>query len=212
MNYVYDILLNFNKEFYDFYEWNPNDEIIHIRKIPILKVSNKDFKNFKNSLVHFDNNFTSKIYNKTEKFSKAKPGSLNYAFLVSNEKETIALKLNKNGINTYKSSLLLDEGEEISDIAYDLPITNINYKIIKTNNEENFKTRKEKEIEKEIIIKLNKLYKAKEIEKLKFIYLDCFNKEEKNIDKILNILKKETLNNPKNCQKIYSFFKIIEQK
>lgn len=42
MNYIYNIHLNFNKMYFDFYEWNDNDEIIHIKKflsfvrIPIL--------------------------------------------------------------------------------------------------------------------------------------------------------------------------------
>ena len=31
MNYIYDILLNFKKEFFEFYEWNLNDDIIHIK-------------------------------------------------------------------------------------------------------------------------------------------------------------------------------------
>lgn len=212
MNYVYDILLNFQKQFYDFYEWNSNDEIIHIRKIPIIKVSNNDFKTFQNSLIKFENNFIYKIYNKTERFSKAKAINLNYVFLVSNGKQTMALKLNKNGINTHISSLLLDEEEEISDIADDLELTNINYKVLKTYKRDIFKTRKESEIEKIIIQKLNEIYNNKELEKLNFLYLDCFNKEAENEDIAFKCLKQETLNNTKNSEKIYNFFKIIEQK
>ena len=34
MNYIYDILLNFKNKLYDFYDWNINDDITHIRKIP----------------------------------------------------------------------------------------------------------------------------------------------------------------------------------
>ena len=41
MNYIYDILLNFQNEYYDFFEWNTNDQITHIKKIPIIKVSNE---------------------------------------------------------------------------------------------------------------------------------------------------------------------------
>ena len=54
MNYIYDILLNFQKEFYDFYEWNPDDEIIHIRKIPLFYINNNDFYTIKNSVVSFN--------------------------------------------------------------------------------------------------------------------------------------------------------------
>ena len=36
MNYIYDILINFNENLYDFYDWNLNDQIDHIRKIPVI--------------------------------------------------------------------------------------------------------------------------------------------------------------------------------
>ena len=32
MNYIYDILLNFKKEFFEFYKCNLNNNIINIRK------------------------------------------------------------------------------------------------------------------------------------------------------------------------------------
>ena len=48
MNYIYDILLNFKKEFFEFYEWNLNDDIIHIRKIPVFKVRKNQLYDFKN--------------------------------------------------------------------------------------------------------------------------------------------------------------------
>lgn len=31
MNYIYDIYLNFNEVAYDFFEWNKNDKITHIK-------------------------------------------------------------------------------------------------------------------------------------------------------------------------------------
>jgi len=33
MTYIYDILLNFKDDLYEFYDWNKTDNIIHIRKI-----------------------------------------------------------------------------------------------------------------------------------------------------------------------------------
>ena len=33
MSYVYDILINLNKKFYDFYDWNNNDKILHVKKV-----------------------------------------------------------------------------------------------------------------------------------------------------------------------------------
>ena len=45
MTYIYDVTLNFNEVLYDFFEWNNNDNLIHVRKIPIFKVSNENFLN-----------------------------------------------------------------------------------------------------------------------------------------------------------------------
>ena len=42
MNYVYDIYLNLNNVLYDFFDWDKNDKLIHIKKIPIFKIWNKD--------------------------------------------------------------------------------------------------------------------------------------------------------------------------
>ena len=48
MNYIYDIILNFQERIYDFYEWNKTDVITHIRKIPVFKISSKDLYNIEN--------------------------------------------------------------------------------------------------------------------------------------------------------------------
>ncbi len=211
MNYVYDIILNFQKHFYDFYDWNTDDEITHIRKIPLFHITNKDFKNLKSSVCKFEPEFYEKIYNHTEKFKKINVTFINYVFLVSNGKEALALKLNKDGLCTHKSSLLLDEEEEIADIAEDLKIYNLNYKIIK-KGELSFQTRAEKENLDNVANKLGYLYNHKEDEKLKFLYLECFDKTETDINKIFNILTNEIKTDSKNVEKIIDFFKIINQK
>ena len=41
MNYIYDLLLNFNENIYEFYDWNKTDNIKHIKKIPIFKIDSK---------------------------------------------------------------------------------------------------------------------------------------------------------------------------
>ena len=105
MNYIYDILLNFQKEFYEFYEWNTSDEITHIRKIPLIRVSDKELNIFKEWSIRFEKDFIEKIYNKTERFKKVNVVLIPYVFLASNGKEAMALKLGKNGIVTHKSSL-----------------------------------------------------------------------------------------------------------
>ena len=102
MNYIYDIYLNFNNSFYDFYEWNKRDKIIHIRKIPTIKVSKKDFYNIKYNKIKISKDFLKTIHNKTEQFNNNK---IKYCTIISDEKDIIAIKFDKNGINHMKSSL-----------------------------------------------------------------------------------------------------------
>ena len=141
------------------------------------------------STVCFNKDFCDKIHNRTEKFKKINVALLNYVFLISNGKETMALKLNKNGVTTHKSSLLLDENEEISEMAEDLKLYNLEYKN-----------------------KLCFLYNHKEDDKLKFLYLECFGKVEDDVNKVFNKLQKEIKSNNKVTLKMIDFFKLINQK
>lgn len=211
MTFVYDVLLNFQKDFFDFFEWNSNDNIVHIKKIPLIKVCNNDYNMFKNSLVCFNKDFISSFFNKTETVSLPKK-HIPYAFLVSNGCETIALKLNRKGFNEYKSSLLFDEDDEVSNIAFSLAETKPKYVIKKKCEVCSFKTRNEKNAEKYIIHNINLLYKNHEFDKLKYIYLDCFNVKENDIKKICAVLKKVITNESQYVLKLNDFFKIIEKK
>ena len=44
MIYIYDVLLNFNTSLIEFFEWEENDLIKYVKKLPIYKVSD-DFLN-----------------------------------------------------------------------------------------------------------------------------------------------------------------------
>ena len=57
MNYIYDIVLNFNKEYFYFYEWNKKDNIINIKKIPLFVVDNNTFNMMKYDKVVVDSSF-----------------------------------------------------------------------------------------------------------------------------------------------------------
>lgn len=212
MNYVYDILLNFNKKLYEFYDWNKKDKIVHIRKIPSFKISNKDFKILKNNIVKMDNTFLQKINNKTQLFKKNDIFKIKYTFLISNGKNIIGIKLNKNGISMNKSTLCIDEEEDIIEIIKKQKETKLNYKIIKKDTIPAFKTRFEIENQKKIIEELQIIYNQNNYKKMNYIYLECFKKSEINIEKAFKKLKKEIDKENDNFYKIYNFFKIINQK
>lgn len=205
MTYIYDILLNFKEELIEFYDWNKNDNIIHIRKIPLLKISKQDLYNIKNYNIKFEYNFLDKIKNKTELFTPKTIKKMEYMFLLSDGDSILGIMKCDKKIK--KSSLLIDEELDTLEEVRILDYENIEYKIIEKEKLDEFKTRKQKEIEKFIIKEINKI--KNEDEKLRYIYYDCFNKKEDNIDKILLELK-ENINDKKIKNKLYDLFKLIE--
>lgn len=211
MNYIYDTYLNFNKKLYDFYEWNKNDKLIHIRKIPAFKINDKTLLDFKKNLIKVDKDFLNKIYYKTEEFKESKINKLKYTVLFCNGKNTIAVKFNKNGINYMKSTLIIDEECDITNIIKNQKETDIKYKVLKIINKNNFKTRFENENYKFITNELDKILKNNDYEKINYICLECFGKKESNIKEAINRIKKEITKENDNFYKIFKIFKLINQ-
>ena len=212
MNYVYDVLLNFNKELYEYYDWNLSDVIVHIRKILLFKVDNNTMNNLKKGNILVESEFLNKISNRTEMFTNQNVKMINYAALFTNGLEVIGVKFDKTGNSLEKSYLLVDEESEILDSYEELNDYVLKYKVLSKNKICYFKTRKEREIEKFINTELKSISKN-EGDKLKYLYYECFNKKENNLEKIIININKELKNNWDKCyMKIYSFFKLISAK
>ena len=143
---------------------------------------------------------------------KWKISKLKYIFIVGDEHECLAIKLNKNGVISQKSSLLPNEQDDVIEILKLQPEIKLNYKIIKQKQINNFKTRFEIENEKFIIDELNKIYQQNNFQKLNYLCLECFNKSETNINKAYIKLKQEIKKTNKNFKKLYNIFKMINQK
>lgn len=212
MNYIYDILLNFQDEYYDFFEWNTNDQITHIKKIPIIKVSNDDFLNIKYSIVTFDNDFLEMIYNRTQVFKKYDVNVASYMCICCSDNETIGIKLNKKGIVIGKSSLLLEESDEVLEITDNAVIKPIKYSIDKVIEKPLLQTRNQSNQSKNIIKKLNLMFKEKEFSKLNYLYYECFGKKENDINQVFSKILEEVSKYNDNYDKINDFLKIISQK
>lgn len=207
MNYVYDVLLNFNKEMYEFYDWNLDDYISHIRKILVFRVDNKTMNDLVNNSIVVDSDFLIKISNRTEMFTKQNVKIINYAALFTNGSFVIGIKFDKNGEIIGRSKLLIDEELDILDSALDMNEYNLKYKVINTNKNEFFKTRKEVFIEKYISKKLNEVKDNKEM--LKYLYYECFNEKNTDFRKMLLKLNKSLINNWDSFyNKVYNFFKL----
>lgn len=207
MNYVYDVLLNFNKEMYEFYDWNLDDYISHIRKILVFRVDNKTMRDLVNNSIVADSDFLIKISNRTEMFTKQNVKIINYAALFTNGSFVIGIKFDKNGEIIGRSKLLIDEELDILDSALDMNEYNLKYNLIVDNKNVSFKTRKEILIEKYILKKLNEVENNKEM--LKYLYYECFNEKNNDFRKMLLKLNKSLTNNWDNFyNKVYNFFKL----
>ena len=66
MIYIYDIILNFNSVFYEFYEWDSKDNLTFIRKIPLVKVDTNFINDILTKKVVIDDPIVLEITNKCE--------------------------------------------------------------------------------------------------------------------------------------------------
>ena len=118
MNYIYDIVLNFQKNYYEFYEWKRKDNIKNIIKIPVYRISDKNIKYFKYNQIKISNTSLQKIKNDNKKYKKA-------ICLISNTKTTIGLLFDNEGILIKRSSLIYEEEDEVNDFCKNIELTNI---------------------------------------------------------------------------------------
>lgn len=179
MDYVYDIVLNFHDTYYEFYEWKSTDKIINVKKIPIYKVSTKDYLNIKNNDIIID----SKTLLKTNKI-----------FLITSGFEIIGLYLDSTGKVLKKSSLIFEESDDILEDKDLIKSINIKYQIIK-QNKITYQSRINKEKSKYLKKYFKSLDKVKDEYLLKYIYYDIYNipEEDSNIiyKKLQELLKKD---------------------
>lgn len=190
MNYFYDITLNFLDENYLFYEWLEYDNLEYIKKIPLYQVNTKTFKDLYQNKCRVDEEFLKEIKNKTIK----KKGKITYAALIADKNNVSAFEFLDDGTIIARSSLNLRDELSILEYIYTTVYKDIKYEII-----EPLPIKKEirlcTKIKKFILVEINKLYHDKNINKLKYLYLEWFKETSDNIDKIYqdmqNSLEKE---------------------
>ncbi len=201
MSYIYDIILNFNKDLIEYFEWEEKDKIKYIKKVLIFKTDSKTLKDIINYKVKLDKNFTTNI--PKYEINNKEEGKI---CLLTDGGITIGLLI-KKGIVEEISRLLLDEELESLEIASNLIVTKIEYEKLK-NREANtiILTRKEKEIKLKLNNELEKLYKERNKEKIIYLYYEYTNKENSDIEYIYNYLK-TSLNNFNN--KHIDLYKIL---
>lgn len=194
MSYIYDILVNFNdKEIYEFFEWNNDDNIEHIRRIPIFKVKTVEFNDFKNNRIKVDQIFLNKIRNKTEIFTNSTIDYIEYCSIITDGMDLVIIEFDENGEYILKSSMLLDEMEDTLDESDLLDVEEIHYTVLDNNvKSTSFATRFENKIKTEIETEINKLIKNKNYKKLKYLYYEWFNQKDSDMDSIISNLSNIT--------------------
>ena len=173
MDYIYDIVLNFQEQYYDFYEWQPSDKIINIKRIPIYKITTNDYLNIKNNYVIID------------KSTIPKPSKI---LLLTNEIEVMGILLDNYGKVLKISSLLFEEADEVLEDKDDIKQINIKYKIIKKKNI-SLISRHNIEKKRYVDTYLKKINILKDEYLLKYLYYDIYQTEEKDPQKIYTKFK-----------------------
>lgn len=180
MNYIFDIVLNFHKNYYNFFEWNRTDKIKNIYKISIYRISDNDLIDLKYNQIKVSDSFINKI-------KEDNPKNKKIICLVSNTKTTTGLLFDNSGNLLKRSSLLFEEETEANNISKTLPITKIEYQQNSKVNQTNIiRIEKEKkELLENFIKDLTDEYT------LKYLYYEYFNEECDNLSTIKKILLKE---------------------
>ena len=193
MIYTYDILLNWTKgeRLKEFYEWTLEDDLEHIKKMPIIRIRESLLKDLLTSKVKIDKTFLSKIKYKSESYFHNEIDVIDYAFIVTTEKKSLALELDDEGNVMYKSSLLIDEEEEILEIGEDLVVMDIPYEVISKTNNISYLTRKEEEERRFLTKEIKKIKQNKEKSKLNYLYKEFFIDDVESFNDKLTILEKE---------------------
>lgn len=205
MNYYYDMLLNFQDKYYKFYEWDEEDELLLIKKIPMIHIESKDLNKIIRNVIKVNEDFLKSIFNKT-KLRQNK--LLEYACIFSDGKNSIAVEFNNTGESFRKSSLLLDDEININEFSYSINKSSIKYDVLQ-KEEMLLETRQEQKIRESLLSEINKMYKENNASKLKYIYLAWFDELNDDLEfiytKMLNKLE-EALT--KREYKIYELLKI----
>lgn len=184
MTYLYDILMNFNDKntIYEYFDWNNDDLIINVKKVPLFKVDYKTLFELYTYKIKINKSFL-----KNNKYSYInKKINISNLFIITNGEKSLAIGTNENGIVEYKSTLNYEDEDYANRLSLSLNSISVKYKIL-TNNCCEYSLRDYK-IKKEFLKKeFNKVYKNNETDRLKYYYLEVYDEV---IDDVTLIIKR----------------------
>lgn len=212
MTNTYDILVNYKKEAYEFFEWDKEDGVKHIKKIPTFKVSKQTLIDFLNNDVVVDNDFLNLIKQKTELFLVKGSNIIEYSCVIFCDEECASFMFDEKGVIKGRSKLLFDEADEIIFKGADTSEYKINYNVISSIEKKKYFTRKEKKLIDVLLNYLDNAYFKKSKDEIKYIFFECFNYYIEDDEKTYSKLKESIVNgNFKVIEKIKDVIKVLKK-
>lgn len=173
MNYVYDILSNFNQELYDFYDWDKNDNFTHLRKVPSFRVSKEVLVDLMFKKVKIKGNLLKLIKDKTQVFIKEGVDVIEYCFIVSDSVNSLGVILDEDGVVYKRSKFLVSEELEINKCLKTSKIYNVEYNLLSSKTHYSNMTRNEEKVTNLILNELELIMDS--TDKIDYLYYEWFN-------------------------------------
>lgn len=173
MNYVYDILSNFNQELYDFYDWDKNDNFTHLRKVPSFRVSKEVLVDLMFKKVKIKGNLLKLIKDKTQVFTKEGVDVIEYCFIVSDSVNALGVILDEDGVVYKRSKFLVSEELEINKCLKTSKIYNVEYNLLSSKTHYSNMTRNEEKVTNLILNELELILDS--TDKIDYLYYEWFN-------------------------------------
>ena len=213
MNYYYDLILNWSEDkAYNFYEWNDNDALELIKKIPIFKIKHKIFTDLVQNKIKIDEDTTLLIKDKTILNNNSLIQKIEYACLFTDGKSVIAKEFNNKGEEISESYLLVEDELNILEVNYNLKDYNLNYTIL--SPKKSHPLLRQEALAKDLIkIEINSLYQAQNQEKLRYLYYEYCKENITDLDLIYqNIMADLNKSLDDNILKLYYLIKLSYHK
>lgn len=173
MNYVYDILSNFNQELYDFYDWDKNDNFTHLRKVPSFRVSKEVLVDLMFKKVKIKGYLLKLIKDKTQVFTKEGVDVIEYCFIVSDSVNALGVILDEDGVVYKRSKFLVSEELEINKCLKTSKIYNVEYNLLSSKTHYSNMTRNEEKVTNLILNELELIMDS--TDKIDYLYYEWFN-------------------------------------
>lgn len=186
MHYYYDLLVNLDDVAWEFYEWEKKDNILPVKKIPFVRVNEKEFKEISAHEGKIEKNWLEPYIGKTQ-IKKDKSKNL---LLLSSTKNSLVIELKNTGEILSRSKLLIEDENNCNELANSLKEITIQFLIQKKiPPKSDFRQALQ---EKNLIkIELKTLKETQNVSKCSYLYYEWFGTLEEDLSKMLEICLKE---------------------